>query len=128
MPETTFRGEQQNDGPRQASFTPSYLGVLAMITEAGMTQIEVAKVVNASPRTVQNWASGANTPRGKNAERLLDLHTIIDVLRDSYTPEGIQIWLRSRNRNLEMQRPIDLLLGGDVNVVLAEARWVAGGM
>jgi len=116
MPETTFRGEQQNDGPRQASFTPSYLGVLAMITEAGMTQIEVAKVVNASPRTVQN------------AESRLDLHTIIDVLRDSYTPEGIQIWLRSRNRNLEMQRPIDLLLSGDVNVVLAEARWVAGGM
>lgn len=128
MPESTFRGEQQEHRRHQAPTIPSYLGVLEMVTAAGITQVEVAKVVNASPRTVQNWASGANTPRGKSAERLLDLHTIIDVLRDSYTPEGLEIWLRSRNRNLDMQRPIDLLLNGDVNDVLDEARWVAGGM
>lgn len=128
MPDSTRKREHQVAQRHETPTSLSYLGVLEMVTEAGITQAEVAKAVGASARTVQNWASGANPPRGKNAERLLDLHTIVDVLRDSYTPEGIQIWLRSRNRNLDLQRPIDLLLSGDATAVLDEARWVAGGM
>ncbi len=128
MPDSTYKREHRVAQRRETPTSLSYLGVLEMVTEAGITQAEVAKAVGASTRAVQNWVSGANPPRGKNAARLLDLHTIIDVLRDSYTPEGIQIWLRSRNRNLDLQRPIDLLLSGEATAVLEEARWVAGGM
>jgi transcriptional regulator with XRE-family HTH domain len=98
------------------------------VTRSGITQAELAKAVGAGARTVQNWASGNNAPRGKAAERLLDVRTIVDLLSDSYTDEGIDIWLHSRNRNLEMRRPIDLLIEGHVNQVLDEAKWVAGGM
>jgi hypothetical protein len=63
-----------------------------------------------------------------SAERLLDIHTIVELLSDSYTNEGIDIWLHSRNRNLEMRRPIDLLIEGQVDEVLDEAKWVTGGM
>jgi hypothetical protein len=59
---------------------------------------------------------------------LLDIHTIVELLSDSYTNEGIDIWLHSRNRNLEMRRPIDLLIEGQVDEVLDEAKWVTGGM
>lgn len=54
--------------------------------------------------------------------------TIIELLSDSYTDEGIDIWLRARNRNLNMRRPIDLIVEGQIDTVIDEAKWVAGGM
>lgn len=126
MPETTTNREHKVL-PGQRALSPSFLRVLEMIGSAGVTQVEVAKVVGSSQRTVQNWASGTNSPRGRTADRLLDLHTVIDVLADTYTPEGMEIWLRSRNRNLDLQRPIELLMEGRIEEVLDQARWVAGG-
>ncbi len=59
---------------------------------------------------------------------LTDVRTIIELLSDSYTDEGIDIWLRARNRNLNMRRPIDLIVEGQIDTVIDEAKWVAGGM
>lgn len=112
--------------PADSSLT--YLRVIETVTEAGITQAELAQAVGAGPRSVQNWVNGQNMPRGRSAERLLDLKTIVEILRDSYTEEGIRIWLHSRNRNLDLKRPIDLLTQGAIDEVLQEARWVAGGM
>jgi transcriptional regulator with XRE-family HTH domain len=97
-------------------------------TSSGITQAELAKAVGTGPRSVQNWASGHNAPRGRSAEKLLDVHAIVGILSGSYTPEGIDIWFHSRNRNLDMRRPINLLTEGDFDRVLDEAKWVAGGM
>lgn len=113
-------------GVAQGSLT--YIRVIDEVTQTGITQAELGKVVGASVRSVQNWANGQNFPRGKSIVRLLDLHTIVRILADSYTDEGIDIWLHSRNRNMDMQRPIDLLVRGQIDEVLEEARWVAGGM
>lgn len=118
------RDEQRHEAP--ASLT--YIRVIEEVTRTGITQSELGKVVGAATRSVQNWANGQNMPRGKSVVRLLDLHTIVSILADSYTDEGIDIWLHARNRNLDMQRPIDLLTAGQIDEVLAEARWVAGGM
>lgn len=51
---------------------------------------------------------------------------VFDILADTYTPQGVAIWLESRNRNLDMSRPLDLLKDGKLSAVLAEARRVAG--
>jgi transcriptional regulator with XRE-family HTH domain len=106
----------------------TYMRVVDEVTKAGITQAELAKAVGAGPRTVQNWASGQNTPRGDTVKRLLDVRTIVELLRDSYTDEGIDIWLHARNRNLDMRRPIDLIVDGQIDTVINEAKWVAGGM
>jgi DNA-binding transcriptional regulator YiaG len=106
----------------------TYMRVVEKVTHSGITQAELAKAVGTGSRSVQNWANGHNAPRGRSAEKLLDVHAIIDILSDSYTPEGIDIWFHSRNRNLDMRRPIDLLTEGDFDRVLDEAKWVAGGM
>lgn len=60
------------------------------------------------------------------AEEVAD--AIIELLSDSYTDEGIDIWLRASNRNLNMRRPIDLIVEGQIDTVIDEAKWVAGGM
>ena len=106
----------------------TYLRVVEEVTRSGITQAQLGKAVGASVRTVQNWASGVNPPSGARAARLLDVRSIIDQLNDSYTDEGIEIWLHSRNRNLDMRRPIDMLVEGRIDEVLEQARWVAGGM
>lgn len=105
----------------------TYLRALAQVADAGITQTELGKVVGAAPRTIQNWATGAVKPSGTKAQRLLDVQMIVALLQDVYTDEGIQIWLNSRNRNLEMHRPIELLTAGHIDQVLDEASTVAGG-
>lgn len=106
----------------------TYMRVVKEVTKAGITQAELAKAVGSGPRAVNNWANGQNTPRGEAVKRLLDVRTVIELLGDSYSEEGIDIWLHSRNRNLDMQRPIDLIVEGDIEKVIDQAKWVAGGM
>jgi len=105
----------------------SYMRIVDDVTGSVITQMELAQAVGTSARTVQNWARGA-VPRGKVALRLLDVQHVIGELRDVYNDEAIQIWLRSRNRNLGGQRPIELLSAGHVEEVVAEVANVVRGM
>ena len=115
-------------GPSSGAGAVTYMRVVNEVTNAGISQSELAQAVGSATRTVQNWATGHNTPRGEAVKRLLDVRMVVQLLSDSYTDEGIDIWLHSRNRNLEMRRPIDLLTEGQIDRVLDEAKWVAGGM
>ena len=115
-------------GPSSGAGSVTYMRVVNEVTNAGISQSELAQAVGSATRTVQNWATGHNTPRGGAVKRLLDVRMVVQLLSDSYTDEGIDIWLHSRNRNLEMRRPIDLLTEGQIDRVLDEAKWVAGGM
>lgn len=114
--------------PAAAKDSLTYLRVVETITGSGITQQQLAKAVGASVRTVQNWSQGSGTPRGARVNRLLDIKHIVELLRDTYTDEGIEIWLNSRNRNLDHQRPVDLLQQGRAEDVLAEVERLTGGM
>jgi hypothetical protein len=67
-------------------------------------------------------------PNSSKAVRLLDVHHIVAALREVYTSEGVEIWLRSRNRNLGGERPLDLLGDGRIDEVVQEVEHVTGGM
>lgn len=120
--------EQRAAGRANEAASVTYMRVVEEVTKAGITQADLAKAVGSGPRAVQNWASGQNTPRGEAVKRLLDVRTVVELLGDSYTDEGIDIWLHARNRNLDMCRPIDLIVEGQIEKVIDEAKWVAGGM
>ena len=106
----------------------TYLRIIEEVTSSGITRAELGKAVGAAERTVQTWAAGTSAPTGVRAQRLLDVQLIIRLLSDTYTREGIRIWLNARNRNLEMRRPIDLLEDGEIDAVLEEADRISGGM
>jgi DNA-binding XRE family transcriptional regulator len=106
----------------------TYLRIVEEVTSAGMTQGELGQAVGANLRTIQGWASGQVKPSSSKALRLLDVHHIVAALRDVYTAEGIEIWLRSRNRDLGGQRPLDLLAEGRIDEVVQEVEHVTGGM
>ncbi len=105
----------------------SYMRIVDDVTGSVITQTELAAAVGTSPRTVQNWTRGV-APRGKTALRLLDVQHLVGELRDVYNDEAIQIWLRSRNRNLDGRRPIDLLSEDRIDDVLAEVQNIVRGM
>lgn len=110
------------------SGTTTYLRILEEVAESGITRTELSKAVGAAERTVQTWVAGTSTPTGVRAQKLLDVQLIVRLLNDTYTREGIRIWLNSRNRNLGLQRPINLLEQGEIDAVLEEANRIAGGM
>jgi len=93
----------------------------------GLTTSEVADVVAVQPRQVQHWASGSHRPQGRAKERLLELDYIVEMLGEVYDDEGIEIWLHGKNRSLDGQRPLDLLVSGDFQTVLASVERLTSG-
>jgi DNA-binding transcriptional regulator YiaG len=130
MATRTHKGATHSGQEREAANTGSatYLRILEEVTESGITRTELSKAVGAAERTVQTWVAGTSKPTGVRAQRLLDVQLIIRLLGDTYTREGIRIWLNSRNRNLSLQRPIDMLERGEIDAVLEEANRIAEGM
>lgn len=110
-----------------ASSNVTYMRLVEDVTSSGIPQAELAKAVGATVRTVQNWASGTARPRGRSAERLVDVSQIVTALREVFRDEGIHIWLRTRNRNLSGRRPIELLAAGKLDEVLAEVNHLVRG-
>lgn len=106
----------------------SFMRLVEDVTPSVITQGELAVAVGTTERTVQNWSAGRTRPRGQSVDRVLDVVHVVRELREVYTDEGIQIWLRSRNRNLGHRRPIDLLAEDRSDDVLAEVERVLSGM
>lgn len=113
---------------RAAEGGTTYLRIMQEVATSGITQTELSRAVGAAERTVQTWAAGTSQPTGVRAQRLLDVQLIVRLLSDTYAREGIRIWLHSRNRNLDLERPIDLLERGEIDAVLEEANRISGGM
>jgi hypothetical protein len=80
--------------------------------------VALPSIAGVKERQVQHWVAGTHRPKGAKRDRLLELVYIVDRLRDVYRPEGIDIWIHGRNRDLGGRRPIDLLEQGDFATVL----------
>jgi transcriptional regulator with XRE-family HTH domain len=109
-----------------AGGSPLYRHVVADARRA-LSLNEIGQIAGVGDRAVQNWASGSSKPEGNSRERLLELNYVIEQLADVYTDEGIEIWLHSRQRSLDGQRPLDLLKEGRFEDVLSAVERLAGG-
>lgn len=73
----------------------------------GVTQVDVAAVIQVSDRAVRGWRTGDIRP--ERYDRLAQLRDLVLLLSDSLTPRGVGQWLHAKNRLLDGQRPVDLL-------------------
>jgi transcriptional regulator with XRE-family HTH domain len=85
----------------------------------GLKGTDVANIAAVSPATVSRWTAGKASPHPKTQLLISDLRYVVDRLRDFYTPDETRIWLYSRHRLLNGERPIDLIHGGRADEVLA---------
>jgi DNA-binding transcriptional regulator YiaG len=101
--------------------------VVADARSVGLRVAEIGEIAGVGERAVQNWSSGKSKPDGASRDRLLELKYVIEELSDVYTPEGIEVFLHSRQRALDGMRPIDVLRDGNFETVLALVDRLAGG-
>lgn len=85
----------------------------------GLKGTDVANIAAVSPATVSRWTAGKALPHPKTQLVISDLRYVVDRLSEFYTPEETRLWLYSKHRLLEGQRPIDLINQGHADTVLS---------
>jgi hypothetical protein len=98
-------------------------GVLVGIKhDLGFTDGDLARATGAGVRTIRRLTSPNAPRRSRHAERIDDLRTIVEVVREAYSAEATRSWLLGRNRLLAFDRPIDRIAAGDFAEVLGAAQ------
>jgi Protein of unknown function (DUF2384) len=94
-----------------------------------LTQKEIAHIVGADERTVRRWLSpdAVGEPQRRLAQRIDDVRDLVTLLADTLPGEQTARWMRSRNRLLDGERPIELLARGQYQQVSEVAHAYADG-
>ncbi|MDQ3783125.1 MAG: DUF2384 domain-containing protein [Actinomycetota bacterium] len=88
---------------------------------------DVARVTGTTVRSVSRWIEGAS-PRRPAEERLLELKSVLDLLRRVLREGPARLWLRSPNPELDYQKPLDLIQRGEYRRVIGSILAMAEGV
>lgn len=83
-----------------------------------MDTADLARVSATHPRSVTRWRSEETTPRRDAEERLLELRAVIDLTRQVMQDDAARYWMRSPNRDLGYEKPLDLVAAGQYHRVI----------
>jgi transcriptional regulator with XRE-family HTH domain len=87
--------------------------------KSAMRAIDVANLLGTRPETVSRWNQGKAFPRPETQQLLLELEYIVDQLSDFYEPQEARLWLFSRQKLLDGEKPAELIQKGDFASVIA---------
>jgi hypothetical protein len=90
-------------------------------------QSDVARVTGASGRSVARWTEGV-TPRKAAEERLLELKTVVDLLRRVLRIDAARLWIHSPNPDFAYEKPLDLIARGEYRKVIGSVLAIAEGV
>ncbi len=105
-------------GKAATAGSDTYPKLVGRLRDSGVGLSDIGRATGVQLRQVQHWLAGSSRPKGDTLDRLVDLNYVIERLADVYTPDGIEIWLRGRNRALGGSRPLDLLENHDFEPVI----------
>lgn len=83
-----------------------------------LEQVDIARLVGTNPRTVGRWLAQASEPRPDARRRLLEILAVLEHLSGVLQPRAAHDWLFTPNRQLEHQKPVELLAKGEFRPVL----------
>lgn len=89
---------------------------------------DLARVLEANPRTVARWLSQESEPRAAARERLLEVIAVLERLSKTLKASAAHDWLFTPNPTLEYHKPVDLLRRGDFRRVLGAIDALAEGV
>jgi uncharacterized protein (DUF2384 family) len=93
-----------------------------------LDQADLARMLDANPRTVSRWLSRQTAPRHDVRERLLELIVVLEQLSGVLRPEPAHDWLLTPNPSLDYHKPVDLLREGEFRRVLGAIDAMAEGV
>lgn len=105
----------------------AFADIVSEVHDASLTYAEIAAICGVGERQVHHWRAGTHRPRVAERDVLLELRYVVKLLREVYRPEGIEIWLHSRNPELGGGRPIDLLRAREFVPVLQAIERLSSG-
>lgn len=89
-----------------------------LVEQTDLDQVEVARVLGTSPRTVSRWLRAEAAPRREARERLLEVLAVLERLSATLRPEPAHDWLFTPNPMLDYRKPADLLGEGRFREVI----------
>lgn len=113
----------------ERSFDPQVARLIAKVKERGnLSAAEIGEIVGVGTRQVQNWAAGNGTPASnKRLRQLLDLEYVLDLVTEVFDAEGATMWLHARNRQLDGERPLDVIAKNETDRVIGLLDRIADG-
>lgn len=93
-----------------------------------LDQADLARVLDANPRTVARWLHRQAAPRPDSRERVLELLAVLDQLSGVLQAQAAHDWLFSPNQMLDHYKPVDLLRDGEYRRVLGVIDAMAEGV
>jgi len=79
---------------------------------------DLARISATNPRSVTRWRSQQTNPRREAEERLLELRAVVDLARSVMNDDAARMWMRSPNRDLSYDKPLDLVTAGQYQRVI----------
>jgi len=79
---------------------------------------DLARVSETNPRSVARWRSQESAPRREAEERLLELRAVVELARSVMRDDAARFWMRSPNRDLGYDKPLDLIAAGQYQRVI----------
>ena len=89
---------------------------------------DIARVMDANPRTVGRWIQGQTEPRPDARERLLELIAVLERLSGVLEPAAAHDWLFTPNAVLDHHKPVELLRDREYRRVLGAIDALAEGV
>ena len=90
---------------------------------AALTDRDIARATGSGISTVSAWLRRERAPRGRRAERLVELSAIAERLVTVLGPERVPVWLNKPIPALGHRKPLDVIADGgyeQVSRVVAE--------
>jgi len=79
---------------------------------------DIARVLKASPRSVQRWTARDVAPKKDSEERLLELGVVLNLAAEVMPEDGARLWLRTPVADLGWQKPLDVMGDGGFRQVI----------
>lgn len=108
---------------------PTLSGVLDVLIETQVIDAaDVAQITGATPRSVSRWTAAKASPRRDAEDRLLELKSVVDLLRSVLRDEPARLWLRSPHPDLDWRKPLELIADGEYRRVIGAVLAMAEGV
>ncbi len=85
---------------------------------SGVNSREVAQLLSTTPQTISRWQTGQSVPQPRSLDRLLRLDWLAEQLSQFYEPDEARVWLYSPHRDLEGERPVDMIVKDRFDAVM----------
>jgi hypothetical protein len=79
----------------------------------------VAEALGVDRAQVTRWREGRTVPGPENADRIVGLDTVVELLSGHLDAASLPKWLLGINAHLGNRRPVDLLREGSLSPVIA---------